>query len=329
MAIIQVAILGFGTVGQGIYQILNEKKTQLKHSLGVEIEVKAILIRDSTKNRMATPGVFVTDNFEEIEAIPGLQVVFEAIVGEEPAYDYLRRVIQKGCHVITANKVMFAKYGLELQELALKHDVHVGYEATTAGGVPVIKTLKNLLQVNQVYRIQGILNGTSNYILTEMRLQESLFEDALQEAQILGYAEADPYNDISGQDAFRKLMILSTLAFGQQPKWEDVVIEGIADVSIEQVQDATRDGLRFRHVAEISKGVDGSLSASVGLRLVGPEHPLYAIDGVNNGISIDTNYIGNLTLIGPGAGKFPTASVMVEDYAEIMGKTTTKTLVSI
>lgn len=328
MAIIQAAILGFGTVGQGIYQILNERKTQLKQSLGVEIEVKAILIRDSTKNRMATPGIFVTDKFEEIEAIPGLQVVFEAIVGEEPAYDYLRRVIQKGCHVITANKVMFAKYGLELQEQALKHDVHVGYEATTAGGVPVIKTLKNLLQVNQVHRIQGILNGTSNYILTEMRLQESLFEDALQEAQILGYAEADPYNDISGQDAFRKLMILSTLAFGQQPNWEDVVIEGIADVSIEQVQDATRDGLRFRHVAEIRKDVDGSLFASVGLRLVGPEHPLYAIDGVNNGISIDTNYIGSLTLIGPGAGKFPTASVMVEDYAEIIGKTS-KTLVFI
>lgn len=322
MATIQAAILGFGTVGQGIYQILNEKKDQLKESLGLDIDIKAILIRDKTKSRLAAPGVLFTDNFDEIEAIPELQIVFEAIVGEDPAYDYLCKAIQKGCHVITANKVMFSKRGLELQELANRQGVHVGYEATTAGGVPIISTLKNILLVNQVQRIQGILNGTSNYILTQMRVQESWFQDALEEAKLLGYAEADPFNDISGQDAFRKLMILSNLAFGKQPKWDDVSIEGIADITLEQVLAAAREGLRFRHVAEIVEKVDGSLHASVGPRLVGPEHPLYAIEGVNNAIALETDYMGTLTLVGPGAGKFPTASAMVKDYAEIIGKQT-------
>lgn len=320
MSSIKAAILGFGTVGQGIYQILQERKEQLKQSLGVDVVIEAILIRDASKSRIATPGVLVTDSFEEIEAIPDIQIVFEAIVGEEPAYDYLCRAIQKGCHVITANKVMFSKFGLDLQERATKQGVHIGYEATTAGGIPIIKTLKNLLQVNQVSRIQGILNGTSNYILTQMRTQESWFQEALGEAQLLGYAESDPFNDISGQDAFRKLMILSSLAFGKQLSWEDVHIEGIADITLEQVLGAKREGLRFRQVAEVCQEADGLLQASVGLKLVGPEHPLYAIEGVNNAIVLDTNYIGTITLVGPGAGKYPTAGVMVEDYAEIIGK---------
>lgn len=320
MATIQAAILGFGTVGQGIYQILNERKVHLKQSLGLDIEVKAILIRDPVKNRLATPGVLVTDSFQEIEAIPGIQVVFEAIIGEQPAFDYLSKAIQKGRHVITANKVMYAKYGMQLENLARIHGVQVGYEATTAAGVPIIKTLKNLLQVNQVYRIQGILNGTSNYVLTQMRLQKSLLQDVVQEAQILGYAEADPYNDVSGQDAFRKLMILSALAFGKQPNWDEVEIQGIDEITREQVASATREGLRFKHVAEICQEADGTLQAFVGLKLVGQEHPLYAIEGVDNAITLDTNYIGTLTLTGPGAGKFPTASVMVEDYADIIKK---------
>lgn len=322
MATIQAAILGFGTVGQGIYQILNEKKVHLKQSLGFDIEVKAILIRDLAKSRMATPGVLVTDSFKEIEAISGIQVVFEAIVGEEPAFDYLSTAIQKGCHVITANKVMFSKYGLQLERLANAKGVHVGYEATTAAGVPIIKTLKNLLQVNQVHKIQGILNGTSNYMLTQMRIQQCLFSKALQEAKLLGYAEADPYNDISGQDAFRKLMILSNLAFGKQPEWDEVEVEGITNISLEDVQKASKEGMRFKHIAEISQEADGALHAYVGLKLVGQEHSLYAIEGVDNAISIDTNYIGTLTLSGPGAGKFPTASVMIEDYADIIRKHT-------
>ena len=169
MATIKAAILGFGTVGQGIYKILNEKREDLKNKLGIELEVAKILVRDKSVERLAGTQHLYTDNIDDVFAEKGLQVVFEAIVNEEPAFSYLKKAVEFKCHVITANKVMFAKRGIELQELAKKNGVFVGYEATTAGGVPVIKTMKNILLVNDVSRIQGILNVTSNYILTKMR----------------------------------------------------------------------------------------------------------------------------------------------------------------
>ncbi|HJH10695.1 MAG TPA: homoserine dehydrogenase [Metalysinibacillus jejuensis] len=320
MATIKAAILGFGTVGQGIYHILNEKREELKNKLGLELEVAKILVTDASRERVPGTAHLMTENIDDIFEEQGLQVVFEAIVNEEPAYTYLKRAIENKCHVITANKVMFAKHGLKLQELAKEYGVFVGYEATTAGGVPVIKTMKNILLVNDVSRIQGILNGTSNYILTKMRAEGWTFEDALKEAQKLGYAEADPYNDVSGQDAFKKIMILSALAFGEQPDWDNVDVIGIDSISAAEVEEATAKGLRYRHVAEVEKREDGSIFAKVGPMLVDAEHPLYPVDDVNNAVALETNYIGTLSLVGPGAGMYPTASVMVEDYAEIIGK---------
>lgn len=320
MATIKAAILGFGTVGQGIYHILNEKREDLKNKLGLELEVAKILVTDTSRERVPGTKHLYTDSMDDVLAVNGIQVVFEAIVNEEPAFTYLKRAVEHKCHVITANKVMFAKRGLELQELAKKNGVFVGYEATTAGGVPVIKTMKNILLVNDVSRIQGILNGTSNYILTKMRAEGWSFEEALKEAQRLGYAEADPYNDISGQDAFKKLMILSALAFGKQPDWADVEVIGIDTITSEQVKEATEKGLRYRHVAEVERLDDGTIVAKVGPMLVDKEHPLYPVDDVNNAVALETNYIGTLSLVGPGAGMYPTASVMVEDYAEIIGK---------
>jgi len=320
MATIKAAILGFGTVGQGIYHILNEKREDLKNKLGIELEVAKILVTDTSRERVPGTKHLLTDNIEDVLSVKGLQVVFEAIVNEEPAFSYLKSAVEHKCHVITANKVMFAKRGQELQELAKKNGVFVGFEATTAGGVPVIKTMKNILLVNDVKRIQGILNGTTNYILTKMRAEGWSFEEALKEAQRLGYAEADPYNDISGQDAFKKLMILSDLAFGQQPDWADVEVIGIDTITAEQVKEAIEKGLRYRHVAEVERLEDGSIIAKIAPLLVDKEHPLYPIDDVFNAVALDTNYIGTLTLVGPGAGMYPTASVMVEDYAEIIGK---------
>lgn len=320
MATIKAAILGFGTVGQGIYHILNEKREDLKNKLGIELEVAKILVTDTSRERVPGTKHLLTDSMEDVLSVKGLQVVFEAIVNEEPAFSYLKSAVENKCHVITANKVMFAKRGQELQELAKKNGVFVGFEATTAGGVPVIKTMKNILLVNDVKRIQGILNGTTNYILTKMRAEGWSFEEALKEAQRLGYAEADPYNDISGQDAFKKLMILSDLAFGQQPDWAEVEVIGIDTITAEQVKEAKEKGLRYRHVAEVERLEDGSIIAKIAPLLVDKEHPLYPIDDVFNAVALDTNYIGTLTLVGPGAGMYPTASVMVEDYAEIIGK---------
>lgn len=320
MTAVKVAILGFGTVGEGIFNILKEKRKQLKETLGVDIEVAKILVHNVSKEREGVDASLLTNRFEDILALPQLDVVFEAIVGEEPAYGYLDAAIEKGAHVITANKVMFAKFGQALQEKAKKYGVQVGFEATTAGGVPVIKTMETILRVNDVLHIQGILNGTSNYILTQMRTEGISFETALKNAQDLGYAEADPYNDISGQDAFKKLMILSALAFGKQPDWEDVKVVGISEITLAQVQQADANGQRYRHIAEVSIDENGKIHAEIGPQLVDAAHPLYAIDGVDNAVALDTNYIGKITLVGPGAGMYPTASVMVEDYASMLSK---------
>ena len=314
---IKVAILGFGTVGQGIYHIINEKKHQFKEQLGYEVEVAKILVTNTGRERVTGTKHLLTNDINEVLAVPGLQVVFEAIVNEEPAFSYLKAAVQQKCHVVTANKVMFAKRGEELQQLAKQNGVSVGFEASVAGGVPIIKTLKNILLVNEVKSIQGILNGTTNYILTKMRTEKQSFEKALQDAQQLGYAEADPYNDVSGQDAFKKLMILSSLAFGKQPNWSEVEVTGIDIITLEMVEEASKQNLRYRHVAEIIKNEDGKIVGKVTPLLVDKDHPLFQVDDIYNAITIDTNYIGTLTIIGPGAGMYPTASVMVEDYVEI------------
>ncbi|MER1986369.1 MAG: homoserine dehydrogenase [Solibacillus sp.] len=320
MATLKAAILGFGTVGQGIYHILNEKRQELREKLGVELEVSKILVTDASRERVPGTKHLMTESIDDVLAEQGLQVVFEAIVNEEPAFTYLKRAVEAKCHVITANKVMFAKRGAELEALAKENGVFVGFEASVAGGVPIIKTMKNILLVNDVSRVQGILNGTTNYILTKMRAEGWSFEDALKEAQRLGYAEADPFNDVSGQDAFKKLMILSSLAFGEQPNWSDVEVIGIDTISAQQVKEATEQGLRYRHVAEVERLADGTIQAKVAPLLVDKEHPLYPVDDVFNAVAMETNYIGTLSITGPGAGMYPTASVMVEDYAEIIGK---------
>lgn len=320
MATIKAAILGFGTVGQGIYHIVNERREELRQKLGVELEIAKILVRDTSTERVAGTKHLLTDRIEDVLAVEGLQVVFEAIVNEEPAYSYLKAAIERNCHVITANKVMFAKRGMELQALAKQYNVSVGFEATVAGGVPVIKTMKNILLVNDVNRIQGILNGTTNYMLTKMRTENWSYDEALAEAQRLGYAETDPYNDVSGQDAFKKLMVLSDLAFNQQPDWSEVEVIGINTLTEEQLAEANEKGLRYRHVAEVEKTSDGQIVGRVVPQLVDSSHPLFPIDDVFNAVTLETNYIGTLTLIGPGAGMYPTASVMVEDYAEIFNK---------
>lgn len=319
MPTIKVAILGFGTVGEGVYRILNEKKKEIKAQTGYTVDVVSILVRDISKERIPTPGVEITDDITDVFAKPQIDLIFEAIVGKEPTFTYLTEAIDKGYDVITANKAMFATHGPALLKQAEAKGVQIGFEATTAGGVPIIQTVKNLLTGDRVHRIQGVLNGTSNFILTKMRQDGVPFEVALQEAQELGYAEADPTDDVSGKDAFRKLMILSNLAFGKQPDWETINIEGIDKILAEDVVNAEQKELRYRHIADIVLDEKGGLSGSVGPVLVDSNHPLYGVDGVDNAIIVETEYLGALTLIGPGAGMYPTASAMISDYLYIVG----------
>lgn len=313
----KAAILGFGTVGQGIYEGIRSHQERIKNVLGTSVEIVAILIRDPLKQRNIDSNVLVTNNIEDILAIPDLDIVFEAIVGKEPCFSYLKQVIKKGCHVITANKAMFATHGKDLLKLANKHGVKVRYEATVAGGVPIIGALSHLLQVNNIYEVQGILNGTSNYILTEMRKNNYSFEEALTKAQELGYAEADPSSDIEGFDAFYKLNILIRTVTGTSPDWDQIERDGITSITGEQIALAEKLGLRFRHVAYFSNYPNEQPQYWVKPVLVDIHHPFYSIDGVDNTIHVKGSLVGGLTFTGPGAGKFATASAMIEELIQI------------
>ncbi|MBT2690686.1 homoserine dehydrogenase [Bacillus sp. ISL-47] len=316
MSAISVGLLGFGTVGKGVYETINKHQGRLKAILGKEVKVTAILVKNVDKHALPEKDVLLTDDFQKIIDLPKLDVVIDAIVGKEPGYTYLRQAITRGCHVITANKEMFAHHGSELKVLAKEHNVSLGFEATVGGGIPIIQTLKQLLNANKIERIEGILNGTSNFILTSMREEKLSFEAALKIAQEKGYAEADPENDIEGYDAFYKAVVLSELVFGKAPEWEKSTRIGITDISIEQINIASSLGLRFKHVASLEKE-KSAVQCTVKPVLVGESHPLYRVEGVQNAVSIDADIVGNISLQGPGAGMFPTASAIIEDLIHL------------
>ncbi|MBV7506419.1 homoserine dehydrogenase [Bacillus sp. sid0103] len=319
MSVIKVAILGFGTVGEGVYRTMQSHAQELEGVLGKKVEVAGVLIRNKQKKRNIDEDVLVTSDFNEILRLPQLDVIVEAIVNKEPTFTFLKQAIQRGCHIITANKEMFAHHGKELIALAEHHNVSIGYEATVAGGVPVIQTLRQLLNVNRVRHVQGILNGTSNFILTEMREKKQSFADALSLAQAKGFAEADPTNDVEGFDAFYKTLILSRIAFGEEPTWEDVEREGITSITSELIEATEKLGLRFKHVASISR-LGGQINAAVRPALVGKSHPFFSIEGVENAVNVQTDIVGSITLQGPGAGMFPTASAAIEDLVYVCQK---------
>ncbi|WHY87538.1 homoserine dehydrogenase [Neobacillus novalis] len=316
MSVIKVAILGFGTVGEGVYRTIQSHADELTAVLGKKVEVAAVLIKNKHKEREIREGVLVTNNFAEILELPQLDIVVEAIVDKEPTFTFLKKAIERGCHIITANKEMFAHHGKELLNLAEENHVTLGFEATVAGGIPVIQTLRQLLKINRVQQIQGILNGTSNFILTEMRVKKQSFAESLLSAQVNGYAEADPTNDVEGYDAFYKTMILSRIAFGEEPNWQDVEREGITSITSELIETAEKLGLRFKHIASLTRA-GGSIKASVKPVLVGNEHPFYHVEGVENAVNVFSDIVGRITLQGPGAGMYPTASAVIEDLVYV------------
>src|SRR5690625_174629 len=308
---INVAFIGFGTVGKGVYDTIHSHQQQLNDVTGKKVEVSIIVIQDPDKYQDIQEDIVVTTDIQHVIDNPTIDVVFEAIVGKDPACSHVKRCIKAGKHVITANKEMFATHGKELKLLAEYHGVALGFDATTAGGIPVIQTIQQLLRVNQIQKIQAILNGTSNYILTEMREKQLPFQRALQQAQDLGYAESDPTNDVEGFDALFKLMILSDVSFGKQPLQQHIHRRGITAIKAEDLQSTQQK--RIKHIATIEKA-NGVLTATVEPLLISEDHPLFAIEGVDNAIHIQTDIVGDLTLSGPGAGALPTASAMIEEF---------------
>jgi homoserine dehydrogenase len=316
MKSIKVVLLGLGTVGQGVYQTIESHREKLIEATGTEVEVVGALVKNATKSREIHSSVKVTTDIDELLVIEEIDIVFEAIVGIEPAHTYIKSFLEKGCHVISANKELLAHKGKELSELAKKHDRILAFEAAVAGGIPLLRTIIQLLQVNGITKLEAILNGTSNYILTKMRKEKADFDDVLKEAQALGYAEANPANDILGTDAFYKLMILSDLIHQQQPNWEQVEKQGVSRVSLQDLIVGEKLGLRLKLIASLQKSHDEIL-AEVKPVFVSSNHPLYNVEGVDNGIVITTDLVGTILLQGPGAGSKATASAMIEDLVYI------------
>ena len=315
MTAINVALLGFGTVGQGVYDIIQTSQERLQFFLKKPVKVVAVLVNNIEKHKSIEHEVLLTDSFEDIIELPHLDIVIDAIVGKA-SFPYLKRSIKRGCHIVTANKEMFAEHGEELLSLAAKNQTAAGFEATVAGGIPIIQTLRKLLNINVVTKVEGIINGTSNFILTSMREEGQPFADTLKVAQEKGYAEADPTNDIEGFDAYYKALILSQVVFGGVPQEEDIFRKGITSITEKEIQQADSIGLKFKHVAKLEK-YDNTIQCKVQPVLVSASHPFYGVEGVTNAVSIDADIVGNIALTGPGAGKYPTASAVIEDILHL------------
>ena len=312
---INIAILGFGVVGSGTAEVLTENKALIEERLGREYNIKYILdLRDFPDSPFASK---VVHDFNIILNDPEVSVVAEMMGGSHPAYDFTKACLEAGKSVVTSNKEVVSTFGVELCALAAKNGVRYLFEASVGGGIPVIRPMTNDLRSNKINTINGILNGTTNYILTSMRDNGATFADALTEAQKLGYAEANPSADVDGIDAARKITILAALASGKLADPKKIHTEGITAITSEDTAFAESLGYTIKLIghAEVR---DGKFIAFVSPRMVSLANPLSSIDGVFNGILINANMVGDVMFYGPGAGKLPTASAVVADIIDII-----------
>ena len=310
---INVSVLGYGTVGSGVVEILKENADLITKRAGEEIRVKSVLdLRDFPGDPVQD---MIVHDFEEIENDPDVQIVVETMGGVHPAYEFVKASLESGKSVSTSNKALVAAYGPELLEIAQEHNVNFLFEASVGGGIPIIRPLKISLAPDEILEISGILNGTTNYILTEMTNNGSAFDTVLKDAQDKGYAEKDPTADVEGYDACRKIAILTSLAYGKQLDFEDIYTEGITKITDRDICYAKKIGAKVK-IFGSSKKVGDKVSAMVAPKLITSEHPLYSVDGVFNAILVKGNMVGDVMFYGQGAGKLATASAVVSDVID-------------
>ena len=312
---IQTAILGLGTVGTGVAKVVAENAKQIERKLGEPLQVKAILVRHFKDGPYRQ---LMTDDFRKIEEDESIRVVVETIGGVEAAYEYTKRALQAGKHVVTANKQLVAERGCELLELARKKNVSYLFEASVGGGIPVLHPLTQCMAANRIDEVYGILNGTTNYILSRMVRTGAFFSDALREAQAKGYAEADPTADVEGIDAGRKICILADLAFGYQVDPAVVPMEGISRLSLRDVKIAQRAGYRIKLLGRAVRMPGGGRTAYVAPHLIPEDNPIANVEDVFNAVMIRGNATGDVMFYGKGAGELPTASACVADVMECL-----------
>ena len=314
---ISIALLGFGCVGSGTAEVLTENKKLIESRLGCEYKIKYILdLRDFPDSPF---GDLVVHDFNKILEDDEVSVVAEMMGGSHPAYDFTKACLEAGKSVVTSNKEVVASFGVELCEIAATHGVRYMFEASVGGGIPIIRPMMTDLASNKINSINGILNGTTNYILTAMRDDGKSFSDALGEAQRLGYAEANPAADVEGKDAARKTVILGAIASGKLVSPEAISTEGITNISLCDVELAQALGYSIKLIGH-AEDRDGKLLAFVSPMAVSESNPLARIDGVFNGILVNANMVGDVMFYGPGAGKLPTASAVVADIVDVIAK---------
>ncbi len=311
---VNVAILGFGVVGCGVAEILTQNKKIIEDRIGESINIKYILdLRDFPDSPF---GHLVIHDFNTILNDPEVSLVAEMMGGSHPAYDFSKAALKAGKSVVTSNKEVVANFGVELLEIAHKMGVSYMFEASVGGGIPIIRPMRSDLSPNNVISINGILNGTTNYILTQMDICGAEFAVALKEAQAKGYAEANPDADIKGIDAARKIVILSAMAYGKMLDSKQIYTDGICEITPELISLAKEFGCAVKLIAT-AKEVNGKILAFVAPRFVPVSNPLSSISDVFNGILINSDMLGESMFYGKGAGRYPTASAVVSDIVEI------------
>ena len=314
----KIALLGYGTIGSGVAEVLRINKESIAKKAGDQIEIKYILdLREFPGDPNEDK---IVHDYDVILNDPEIAVVVEAMGGVEPAYTFTKNALLAGKSVATSNKALVAKHGAELIALAGEKNLNFLFEASVGGGIPIIRPLISCLTADVVEEITGILNGTTNYMMTKMSEEGSEFEDVLKDAQQKGYAEADPTADIEGHDACRKIAILTSLVSGQQVDFEDIHCEGITKISATDIKYAKALGRSIKLLAS-SRLVDGKYGALVAPFMLPVEHPLYPVSDVFNAVFVHGNVLGDAMFYGSGAGKLPTASAVVADIVDIVKHT--------
>ena len=310
---VNIAVLGYGTVGSGVVEVIHTNHERINQRIGDELNVKYVLdLRDFPGDPIQEK---LVHDFNVIVEDPDVQIVVEVMGGIEPAYTFVKRSLQAGKSVATSNKALVAKHGAELLSIARDKNINFLFEASVGGGIPIIRPLNSSLTADEIEEITGILNGTTNYMLSKMFYESADYAEVLKEAQDKGYAERNPEADVEGYDACRKIAILSSLISGQQVDFEDIYTEGITNITKEDMMYAKEMGMTIKLLAS-SKRDNDHLHAIVAPALLHKEHPLYNVNDVFNAIFVHGNVLGDAMFYGSGAGKLPTASAVVADVVD-------------
>ncbi len=313
---IKIALLGAGTVGTGVYKVLENQKEEMKNKIGTELEITKILVKNKEKERPGIPKELLTDDVQEIFKDPEIQIVIEVMGGIEPAKTYILESFRCGKNVVSANKDLIAEYGKELFDAAKTYQKDFMFEAAVAGGIPIIRPLKECLSGNNLTEIIGIVNGTTNFILTKMTENRMEFQEALEMAQKLGYAEADPTSDVEGLDAGRKMAIMASIAFHTRITFSDVYTEGITKISAEDIRYAKEMGCEIKLLGLAKNNPDG-VEIRVHPMLIPSSHALASVRDSFNAVFVHGDAVGDTMFYGRGAGEMPTGSAVAGDVMAV------------